>query len=418
LYNIRTLEKSELKDFVELIANAYPGLLIDSDEKKKEQLNTFTETYDNNKTSIFMGAFKDDTLVGCMKFFDFEMNLLSKIIKVGGLGSVAVNLLHKKEKVAREMVKYFISHYRNKKTSMTILYPFRSDFYKKMGYGYGSGKRRYSIRPINIPNLKSKNNLKFITGTNIENLTEYYNSKVNSINGLLKKHPAEISSTLKYHHLTAVGYFKDNQLEGYLFYKFNKINPTNPFINEMVITEMLYDNSDVLQGFLAFLNSQADQIKRVVFEISDENFKYNFDNPSMELEDFISPLNHIYAFEGLSVMYRINDIKLLFEELKNHNFSNENIKLKLTVNDTFICENNKSFLINFKNGSPVLENDTTNFDVELQIDIGELASLITCSVDLITLYNYGKVSLSNSSYLERLSNVFSTAGKPICLTYF
>jgi predicted acetyltransferase len=43
-----------------------------------------------------------------MRLYDFTMKLLSTRTLVGGLGSVAVDLLHKKEKVARDMILRFM----------------------------------------------------------------------------------------------------------------------------------------------------------------------------------------------------------------------------------------------------------------------------------------------------------------------
>ncbi|MEN8904611.1 MAG: GNAT family N-acetyltransferase [Clostridiales bacterium] len=418
MYKIRNLEKSNLNEYIDIISNAYPGLMIDSYEKKQRQLNKIVEAFDTKKNSTLIGTFLENELVGCMTFFDFKMNLLSKIVDVGGLGSLAVHLLHKKEKIAMEMVKNFIYYYKNKNCCISLLYPFRSDFYKKMGFGQGSGKRRYSLKPADIPNFKIKKNLKFIDLNNLESITEYYNSKFKTINGLLEKSVSDFKNTIKNNHLTPVGYYDNNSLKGYFLFKFNKIDSVNPFINDIVVTEMLYDNPLVLQSIMTFLNSQSDQVKHVVFEISDENLKFYFDNPSMDFEGFLSPFNNIYSLEGVNLMYRINDVELLFNTLKNHNFSDENLKLKLNVNDNFIEENNKSFLIKFEKGYPSIEFTNQNHDVEMSIDISDLSSLITCSIDFLTLYNYGKISISKKQFAKKLNKLFSTSSKPICLSYF
>jgi len=55
------------------------------------------------------GLFEDGRLIGVMRLYDFTMKLLSTRTLVGGVGSVAVDLLHKKEKIARDMILYFSS---------------------------------------------------------------------------------------------------------------------------------------------------------------------------------------------------------------------------------------------------------------------------------------------------------------------
>jgi len=89
------------------------------------------------------------------------MNLLSTKIPAGGIGFVGVHLLHKKEKVAKEILTYFIDHYKNLGASMALLYPFRPDFYKKMGFGFGTSMNQYKVKPSNLPKGNSKANISF-----------------------------------------------------------------------------------------------------------------------------------------------------------------------------------------------------------------------------------------------------------------
>jgi predicted acetyltransferase len=62
-----------------------------------------------------------------MCLHDFTMDFLGVRIPAGGVGQVAVDLLHKKEHVAKEMMAYALRHYRELGVPLVSLYPFRPD---------------------------------------------------------------------------------------------------------------------------------------------------------------------------------------------------------------------------------------------------------------------------------------------------
>lgn len=115
-------------------------------------------------------------------------------------------------------------------------------------------------------------------------------------------------------------------------------------------------------------------------------------------------------------IYLIN-IPKLFEDLKDHNFNNISCKLKLSIIDSFIPENQGSYVIHFNNGNcSLVEND--DCDVALTMDIADFSSLITCAIGLKSLYKYGRVQLSDEGYLNTLNILFSSDEKPLCMTDF
>lgn len=117
--------------FVDIVIGAYPGML-DCSQPTKEQLKAlFIHNQNNDEAIHYYGLWEENKLVGGMRLHDFEMNLLSKIIPVGGVGLVAVDLLRKKERIAKELIEHFFKVFLEKQVHFVALYPFRPDFYKK-----------------------------------------------------------------------------------------------------------------------------------------------------------------------------------------------------------------------------------------------------------------------------------------------
>ncbi len=86
-------------------ADAYPGTKVVTEEdrlKLQQQLIARAE----QPTVAFSGLFDDQRLLGGMQLHDFSMNMFGTMVAAGGVGYVAVDLLHKKEAVAKELLTF------------------------------------------------------------------------------------------------------------------------------------------------------------------------------------------------------------------------------------------------------------------------------------------------------------------------
>lgn len=418
MYNIRKLEtEQEFIEFSQIAANAYPAFKLQTAEEKKAFIENSMKTQRENPVVKFYGIFENENLYGGMRFHDFKMNLLSTKIKAGGVGFVAVHFLHKKEKIAKEIITGFIHHYRNEGASMVLLYPFRPDFYKKMGFGFGTSMNQYRVKPCNLPKGDSKANIVFAKEEDTAKILECYTRLYEKTNGLIEKYESNIAAIFKNPNLRVVAYKKGNKIEGYMSFEFKSGSDKSPMVNDIIVNEFVFENSSALSEMMTFLNSQNDQIRHVVFNIQDEDFRYLLADPRNGNDNLFVPVYHECSIQGTGIMYRVANINKLFEDLKEHNFNNENIKLKITVRDTFIKENDGSYVVSFVNGAAAITEDEA-YDAEISMDIADFSSLITCSVSFKSLYKYGRVSLSKDEYAEKINGIFSTASKPVCMTVF
>lgn len=116
-------------------------------------------------------------------------------------------------------------------------------------------------------------------------------------------------------------------------------------------------------------------------------------------------------------MYRIINVRGFFEELKTHNFNNQTLTFKLTVEDSLLPENNQQIVMKVIDGNITVEDDH-NYDVEMMIDIAELSSLAMGVVTVQELFMLSKVKISDEQYLQKLHQLFYVFDKPMCITAF
>lgn len=412
---IKLIPDKDFNAFVNIARNAYPAMKVNKPEEIEKAIDRFIKIQNETPNKNFYGLYRNNKMLGGMLLHDFIMNFVSKKIKAGGVGFVGVEFLHKKEKVAKELIMYYLEHYLNKEVYMAILYPFRSDFYKKMGFGFGTKISQYRVKPSLLPKGDSKKNIYFANEDDKKQIIDCYNRFTEENHGMIEKRDTDMDMVFKNTENRLVVCKKSDKIIGYTVFKF--IESENFLNTDIHVSEFIYENKESFSELMSFFHSQDDQIRHIIFNTQDENFHHILSNPINGSSNIIPSVYHECNIQGVGIMYRVIDIKGIFKELKSHNFGNETCKLKLNINDSFIQNNNKSFFINFNNGMAEII-DNNNYEVEISMDISEFSSLLMGVVSFKNLHKYGLAEISNEDYISKINRIFFMDEKPICTTAF
>lgn len=412
---IRIVKNDEMDTFLRISLNAYPRFKMNSTDGFKKTLERLLENRKKDDSSEYYGLFKDSELLGGMKLYNFDMNLMSCEIKTGGIGGVAVDLLHKKEKVCKKLIEYSLRHFRDNNYPLVTLYPFRPDFYKKMGFGFGSKINRFKVTPGSIPSGK-REHIKYISADKKDRLLDCYERYVKNHSGMIHRNPMYFERCFSQFENVIVGYENGGRIDGYIIFTFKDASENNFILNDIEVKEIIYNTSDSLNELLAFLHFQNDQINRVIINTQENDFHFIFDDPRDDSSNLIPSVYHQISTSGIGFMYRIVDVPCFFNSMKGRKFGNESLSIRFKINDTFLSENNGPFVVDFVEGDLLLKNNP-NPDLDIEIDISDLSSLAVGAIPPSTLYRYGKINLSNPEYLARLDNLFN-APSPVCMTGF
>ncbi len=412
----KILDEEGIKEFIKIGGLAYPLMNIHTQEDLQNQGQRLIKLQNEDSTVNIYGAYRDDELVGGMELQDFVMNFNGVEMKTGGVGFVAVDLLHKKERVAKDIISYFIDYYRQKKLSMAMLYPFRPDFYKQMGFGFGTKMNHYRIKPASLPNVENKQNIYYLKEQEQEQLIDCYNRFASKTHGMINRTNIEVSNIVAPGKKTIV-YKQEDKIEGYISFFFKKASEVNPLKYDIIVKELIYQNVEVLKQLLNFLHIQFDQINRIIINTQDEYFHYLLKDPRDESEANFTSVYHQSNLQGVGLMYRIIDTVGFFEQLQEYNFNNQNIKLKLNIVDSFVEENSKPFVVDFREGKPTVTGGI-DYDAEISMDISDFSAMIMGCVNFEALLRLGLCEINDISYADTVNSLFRTKDKPMCTTVF
>lgn len=413
--SIRPITEHEIDHYMAIFSDAYPGIDISGAVKQQHFYNRLRGLIGESDVSLY-ALFEDGRVRGIMRLYDFTMNLLSRRVLVGGLGGLAVGLLDKKERVAADMVQFFLDHYRQKGACLTALYPFRPDFYRRMGFGYGTKRNLYRVRPTTLPKGPGRTPLTFLTEKNREAVEACYLRFVDRHHGLMDRPGYRWSELFARSKVKVVGTWRERRLSGYLAFQFEKGRHGHFLSNDLLVHELVYDSAQDLQELMRFLHIQADQIDRIIFYTQDEFFHFLMRDPRNDSNNLLPQVYHETNTQGVGIMYRVIDVNRFFTLLQEHNFAGVTCRLKIHLEDSFYPENAGSYFVHFEEGHASLGHEGVS-DVEIKLDVADFSSLVMGAVKLEALHAYGLVNVSDEQFVHKLDQLFA-APKPICFTEF
>ncbi|WP_077622655.1 GNAT family N-acetyltransferase [Sediminibacillus massiliensis] len=404
---INKISGSNYKAFAKLANSAFEGLNAD-----QWLQNHIEET----PTEKLYGLFEQDTLIAGMRTFEFEMNFSSTTVQAGGVGMLAVDMLHKKEKNAYRLLQYFIQINAESNTNIVMLNPFQVGFYRKMGFGIGTRAHQVYIKPKEFVDFQAKSHLQELSTEDRIPIMECYNRIYSRTHGMTKRFPHERELNRPFLFGRVIGYVEAGEVKGYFVYSINE--------HQLHIHEMFFENPDVMKEFSTFFSNQSDQIKRVVIHSNLDDIIHFINSPESGLDTMIdlpSSTDHKHIENvGTGVMYRIINVRGFFEELKekNHRFNQVTISIKLMIYDDLCSENDQPFIVKFRDGEIVEITEEGFSDVELTMFIGEFSSLMMGADNFYSFVKWGLAKVSDESFVHKVNLLFLTSNKPVMTKAF
>jgi predicted acetyltransferase len=396
---IRKLAERDFADVVQVFANAYPGMKLVTDEDMRRARCRLLELHDE-PTAEFYGYTRGGELLGIMCLHDFVINFLHSRIPAGGVGQVAVHLAHKKEHVGKDLMSFALSHYRRRGAPLALLYPFRPDFYRRMGFGYGTKMNQYCLSPMALPRGPSKSHIRLLELKDREALIGCYDRFMDRTHGIMAKTEREVKRLFEKPRQQIAGYVDGGRILGYLVFSFEYGETW--LSNDINVGEFVYESPEV---------------RRIGVNSQDEFFHHLLIDPRSSSGGLIPEVYHETNIQGLGIMYRVIDVPGIFERLCERDFGAQSCTLRLAVDDSFLPENSSSILLRFKDGY-LQGTEDGPYDARVGLDVSDFSSLLVGTVDFRTLVKYGLAKISDATWVDVVRRLFAVDEKPVCTTPF
>jgi len=398
-----------------LFADAYPISRITTPEALASSAERIRSGFDPGTSYVI--AMRDAVLVGAMRLYDYRMNVHGRDALTGGVGSVAVSLAHKRQGIARALIAWYLEHYRRRGAPFAILHPFRLDFYRALGFGYGTPGHRFRFTPASLRVESARGLVRFLGPDDCDALVAC-DERVRAVtHGSIARHRAPTERLLADPALRYVAVEHDGAVRGFM--QTSVINAPDDRLrnlDELLVRDVTYQDESYLAALLGYLRSQRDQFARVVVESQDPAFQLVSNDPrDGSGEAVMPPATHRIATTGLGMMYRILDVEAALAYLRP---ASRPFTLTVDAADPFVPAVGGTWTFRFAPHAAPERVAAAEPDARLTIGIADLASVVMGSLRLDDLVRYGLATVEPRAQLALVDAAFRAACPPQCTTRF
>ena len=396
---IREMKKEDISEVSPNYINAYPGFNM----APEETANFFEGKLEREDNSLYLAVDEQDTILGGFNLIDYTIYLKYNQFEMSGIGGVWVGLEHKKRGVAKFLMKEALKIMRKKGVPISTLYPFRHDFYQKMGWGQVGEFREFKFKPSSLEVYPERKFVKEYTEEDQEGIQNCYDQYARGQNCMVKRTDKNWESRFKRKPRIYI-YEEGGEIQGYMNFNFGKPN-TSPLNYEMIIRELVALNRKAYHGLLGFVASQFDQVKEVLyFTHPADPFHHLLKEPRRADELMYSTGVFHYAQRiGIGWMFRLVDVE---EALKGRlNYNGANLEVTFNIEDDFLEENSGQYRLILKDGKPEVHKGQ-DCESEIKADIATLSQLYTNYLTFQDAVDIGKIEVSDERIIEELDRAF------------
>ena len=413
-WSVRPLAETDLEAYLDIYLNSYPAYK-DLDracrdyyrEKHRRELQEDTQT----KT---VGLFEGANLIATMKLILFSMNFFGQMQPACGLMALEVHPLHKKKGAALFMVRCFEDYARENGALLTLLLPFRIDFYRRMGYGFAGKIYEYHLPTSALPkpDRTALPQLRLLQPEDFDAAMDCQRRFAARNHGMVEKFDEEIRGLREDIQVRRVGYYgPEGQLRGYAAYRFQSASETNYTQNCLSVEELVYEDGAVLRALLGALKMQEDLAQTVILRTGEEDFHHLLDDPQDVSRGYIDFGFLQTNVSAVGTMFKLVDGMRFVEKTAYRTFPAGKITAAFCFRDE-MADTDCCLRVTIMEGHWILAAAEAAVDVTVSCRQGDLASLLMGSCELMAMVRLGAVQVNNMAKARELGHLLHCEKKP------
>jgi len=325
------------------------------------------------------GWFDGDKLISQVAVYPMKVRIFNKTYDMGGLTGVGTYPEYANQGLMHKLLYQSLKNMKEKKQSISFLYPYSIPYYRRKGWEIVSDKITYEIKDYQLPKNKQVSGEVERVDVESEEVKKAYNRFAYQTHGALIRDDLAWNEYWLWDSddLMAAIYYNDkNEPDGYVLY----------WIKDEVfhIKDMIFINEEARTGLWNFISAHFSMINKVIGDTyTDEPLAFLFEDA--DIKESISPY----------FMARIVDLE---EFIKQYPFKADTIRREwiFKMDDPILSWNQGNFkLVIDKNGKGQITR--TSQKTEDKIDIQTMTTMLLGYKRPDYLYKIGRISCSNDT---------------------
>jgi predicted acetyltransferase len=298
----RTATERDVNTLASIALRAYPVPDRPVDSIREHFLDSPWSTLDD----VYVGEVGGEIAASAF-LHPFRVYAWGHQLGAGGLGAVAVAPDKRRSGWARDLVRHCQLVCMERGWPLMPLYPFRADFYARLGWGVAETREVFTFPVAEIPDDPAADDVHSAMLGEAETLIPVYERFALARNGHVARTAAGWMKILLRRVPFLVVHEGAEGVDGYMLYK---VEPAGKhFLHQrMRIQELVWTTDAAWRGLLGYVRRQADQIAEVAYESrEDDGIMHHAGHPSLPDGPILGGAFHQVSNRGLGVMMKIVD---------------------------------------------------------------------------------------------------------------
>ncbi len=398
---IRPATDDDKRTIAQLWGHAFPG-----DRTVEDRIRSLEDGKPYGGLDITFAAELRGRMVGAFRAYKMAESLNGALMPMMGLASVAVSPDARRRGVGKVMCRYALAHARERGDYVSVLYPFRPDFYRSLGWGLVGELHSFRFRPEELSLDDNSLHVRMGTLEDHDAIAACYDRVARASNGpILRSHYA-------WKHLltdsaTHVILFEQNGVKGYavLMYGSGISRENRP----LFVRELIAESKAAYCGLLGWLAQQRDLWREIRYDARvEELFALRLSDPRPPGERHARTLWDPVARVIRGPMLRIVNVQHALAKRKYPD--DVTLTLRLTLHDAELDDNRGECRVVFDKGRAEIGAWAGGpADVEMSTTVSSLSQIFAGEISATQAALLGGTELKgNAAGLDR---VFATSEK-------
>ncbi|HEX6065345.1 MAG TPA: GNAT family N-acetyltransferase [Longimicrobiales bacterium] len=398
---IRPATDIDKRPLAQLWNHAFPG-----ERTVEDRIRSLEDGKPYGGIEITFAAELRGKLVGAFRAYKMAESINGTLMPMMGLASVAVSPDARRRGVGKLMCRYALAHARERGDFVSVLYPFRPDFYRSLGWGLAGELHSFRFRPEALPLDDNSLNVRMATPADDDGIASCYDRVARAGNGPILRSPYAWKAMMSDASTHAI-VFEQGGIKGYAVMTYGKGSSREN--RPLHIREIVTESHEAYCGLLGWLSEQRDLWREIRYDARvTEHFAFRLSEPRPPGERHARTLWDPVARVIRGPMFRIVNVQ---EALARRSYDPElSMVMRLTLFDSEVDENRGECRVVFEKGRAEVGPWTNSkADVEMSTSMTSLSQMFVGEIAPSEAALLGGTELRGN--VQMLDRVFATNEK-------
>lgn len=269
---IRAATRADIRSVAEVWLHAFPG-----ERSLAERMHVLETGGQFDGIETVSVAEEGGRLTGAYKLYRLTQHVAGAALPMAGLAAVAVAPWARRRGVARQLCEHALRIARERGAVLSALYPFRPDFYERMGWGFAGELHCYRFRPEHL-RARGGMDVDLATESDRDAVRNVYARVARGSNGLIDRPEPVWRRILAPTDLHVQVRRGGDAIDGYMILRYGR--NTTPGERLLWIRELVAESPEAYDSLLGWVSLQRDLWRLIRYDATpDEAFTHRLTDP-------------------------------------------------------------------------------------------------------------------------------------------